>query len=339
MTSTGARRQPLIIHITTADFDRPSICNEKYDYACKVRDGIIHDPAFLPVIYEADRDDDWTNPEVWAKANPNLGISVSLQYLERECRRAQETPSYENTFKRLHLNMKTQQDVRWLGMEAWDACGEEAIEESVLEGQECFAGLDLSTTTDISAFVLAFQDEEGVLTVLPRFWIPEDSALKRERRDRVPYVDWARQGLIETTPGNVIDYDRIRTHINDIKDRFKITEIAIDRWNATQLATQLQGDGFEVVAFGQGFKDMTAPTKELEKLVMSGKLRHAGHPVLRWMASNVAVETDAAGNLKPSKKKSTERIDGIVALVMALGRLMVTPIETSVYNTRGLRWV
>ena len=323
MTSTGARRQPLVIYITTADFDRPSICNEKYDYAVKVRDGIIEDPAFLPVIYEAKQDDDWTDPEVWAKANPNLGISVSMEYMERECRRARETPSYENTFKRLHLNMKTQQDVRWLSMEAWDACGKLKFEESSLEGERCFAGLDLSTTTDISALVLVFPREDGQVAVIPRFWIPAESAEKRERRDRVPYTTWARQGYIEMTGGNVVDYDTIRLRINELKERFRIAEIAIDPWNATQLSVQLQGDGFEVVTFGQGFKDMTAPSKELEKLVMSDKLRHGGHPVLRWMASNVAVETDAAGNLKPSKKKSTERIDGIVAAVMGLGKALL----------------
>ncbi len=345
-TSTGARRQPIIIYITTADFDRLSICNEKYDYACKVRDGIIVDPAFLPVIYEAGRDEDWTQAAVWRSANPNLGVSVSEEYLERECRRAQETPTYENTFKRLHLNMRTQQDVRWLAMEKWDACGGEPINEKSLEGRRCFAGLDLSTTTDISALVLVFHDAltdegeltstEGTITVLPFFWIPEDGARQRERRDRVPYVTWAREGLIEMTPGNVVDYDIIRKRINELSKRFEISEIALDRWNATHLASQLSGDGFEMVAFGQGYRDMTAPTKEMEKLVLCGKLRHGGHPVLRWMASNVAVEMDAAGNLKPSKKKSIERIDGIVATIMALGRAMLAPQFQSVYQTRGV---
>ena len=335
-TSTGARRQPLIIYITTADFDRPSICNEKYEYACKVRDGLIDDPAFLPVIYEAQPDEDWTDPDVWAKANPNLNVSVSLEYLRRECQRAEETPTYENTFKRLHLNMRTQQDVRWLSLATWDACGQTPVEEASLAGRDCYGGLDLSTTTDVSALVLLFPEVGGAMTVVPRFWIPADNALQRERRDRVPYQTWARQGLIEMTPGNVIDYDIIRRRINELSNRFRIREIAIDRWNSTQLAQQLQGDGFEVVTFGQGFRDMTAPTKEWEKLTMSGKLRHGNHAVLRWMASNVAVETDAAGNLKPSKKKSTERIDGIVAGIMALGRATLRQERGSVYETRGL---
>jgi phage terminase large subunit-like protein len=336
-TSTGARRQPLLIHITTADFDRESICNEKHEYACKVRDGIIDDPAFLPVIYEAPPDADWIDPEVWAEVNPNLGVSVSVEYLQRECRRARETPTYENTFKRLHLNMRTAQDVRWLSVEQWDACGGSPVDEAALRGRECYAGLDLSTTTDVSALVLVFLDPEGAVTLVPRFWIPGDNAHKREKRDRVPYVTWARQGLIEMTPGNVVDYDVVRTRINELGRIFQVREIAVDPWNATQLSTQLQGDGFEVVNFGQGYKDMTSPAKELEKLVVSGRLRHGGHPVLRWMASNVAVEMDAAGNLKPSKKKSTERIDGITAAVMALGRALLQPPSLpSVYDTHGL---
>jgi phage terminase large subunit-like protein len=367
-TSTGARRQPLIIHITTADYDRESICNEKYDYACKVRDGIIDDPAFLPVIYEATLDDDWTDPNVWAKANPNLGVSVSMEYLERECRRARETPTYENTFKRLHLKMRTQQDVRWLSLEQWDACGgghtggADPIDEDSLRGRECFIGLDLSTTTDVTALVMVFpagknahrshyirtadeyfnesnedSRDDGAVTIIPRFWIPADNAKKREDRDRVPYVTWARQGLIEMTPGNVVDYEVIRQRINELEQQYDIREIAIDPWNATHLSTQLQGDGFEVVTFGQGYKSMTAPTKELEKLVVSGKLRHGGHPVLRWMASNVAVEMDPAGNVKPSQKKSTERIDGIVATIMALGRALVAQDNLSIYAKRGFR--
>ena len=303
---------------------------------------MIDDRVFLPVIYEATLDDDWTDPEVWAKANPNLGVSVSMEYLERECRRARETPTYENTFKRLHLNMRTQQDVRWLSLEQWDACGGDSIgaggpiDEEELHGQECFVGLDLSTTTDVSALVMVFRDEDGVVTLVPRFRIPSDNAKKRENRDRVPYVTWARQGLIEMTPGNVVDYDVIRTRINELGEVFEIREIAIDPWNATQLSTQLQGDGFDVVTFGQGYKDMTAPTKEWEKLVVSRKLNHGGNPVLRWMAGNVAVEMDAAGNVKPSKKKSTERIDGIVAGIMALGRAMLQPEDTGmIYDTRG----
>jgi phage terminase large subunit-like protein len=324
--ASANRRQPLIVYITTADFARPSICNEKHDYACKVRDGVIPDPSFLPVIYEATPADDWTVPATWKKVNPNLGVSVSLEYLERECQRARETPAYENTFKRLHLNMKTEQDVRWLGIDKWDACAG-AIKVAELGGRPCYAGLDLASTTDLAALVLLFpSDGEPIdYDVLPFFWIPTEGARRREHRDRVPYETWARDGLITATEGDVVDYDRIRARINELGQAYHVKEIAIDRWNSTQLATQLAGDGFEIFGFGQGFASMSAPTKELETLILGGRIRHGGHPVLRWNASNVSVETDAAGNVKPSKKKSTEKIDGIVALIMALGRAMVSP--------------
>lgn len=333
-TSTGARRQPLILHITTSDFERPgSICNEKHDYAGKVRDGIIHDNSFLPVIYEASRDDDWTLPETWAKANPNLGVSVSEEYLRRECEKAQETPAYENTFKRLHLNIRTEQDIRWLAMEKYDACDAELPE---LDGRQCYAGLDLANTKDVAALVLAFQVDE-CYALLPRFWVPEESIAERSRRDRVPYDIWAKQGWITATPGNVIDYEYIRQTVNELGKRYQILEIAADRWNATQLIQQLAGDGFTIFPFGQGFKDMTAPTKQFDTLVTSGRLIHGANPVLRWMASNTSVEQDAAGNLKPSKKKSSEKIDGIVAAVMALGRAMVAvppPVIPEGYEVR-----
>lgn len=323
--------QPLLLFITTSDFDRESICNEKHDYASKVRDGIIEDAAFLPVIYEASKDDDWTDPAVWRKANPNIGVSVSEEYLSRECKRAQESPAYLNTFLRLHLNIRTQNDVAWLDMEKWDACNG-PVDADDLIGRECFAGLDLSSTTDISALSLVFPDDEGYL-VLPFFWVPGDNAEKRQRKDRVPYQAWERQGHLTLTTGNVIDYDAIRATINELSERFRIQKIAIDRWNATQLAVQLQGDGFAVEFFGQGYASMTAPTKGLEKLVVGGKLAHGGHPVLRWMASNVTVEQDAAGNLKPSKAKSSEKIDGIVATIMALGVAMTSETSAlSVYD-------
>lgn len=321
ITSTGARRQPMIWYITTADFERESICNEKLDYAHKVQQGIIADSSFLPCVFEASIDDDWESPATWRKANPNYGVSISAEYLERECQRAKDQPTYLNTFKRLHLNIKTTSDVAWFDIQNdWDACGEPFSWEE-LEGRECYAGLDLSTTTDISSFVLVFPplEEDGEVFVIPSFWVPGDSAERRERRDRVPYITWNRESLITMTEGNVVDYRIIRRDINALSERFNIRQIAADRWNATQLLTDLMDDGFDVVQFGQGYKDMSAPAKDLEALVRSKRLRHGGNKVLRWMASNVMIEEDAAGNIKPSKKKSTERIDGIVSTVMGLG--------------------
>ena len=334
MTGMGARRQPMMFHITTAGYDRNSICFEKYDYACKVRDGIISDRAFLPVIFEVKADEDWQDETLWSNANPNLGRSVSWDFLQAEYAKAKEMPSFENTFRRLYLDQWTEQESRWISIEKWDCCGGKLLP---MDGRECYAGLDLAATTDTTALVLVFADSDGSYDVLPFFWIPEEKAHERERRDRVPYLTWARQGLIELTPGNVTDYRFVRRRINELGKRCHIKEIAFDPWNATQLATQLgEEDGFHVVQFRQGFVSMSEPAKSLERMVLSRDLRHGGHPILRWQVSNVVVKQDPAGNIKPDKSKSSERIDGVVACVMALGRAMLDVKSTSVYASRGL---
>lgn len=316
VTSTGARRQPLTVVTTTAGFDRHSLCFEQWDYARKVRDGVIDDPSFLPVLFEAAEDDDWQDPAVWARVHPGFDVTVKREYFEQEAAKARSSPAYENTFKRLLLNIWTEQDARWLALEAWDGCAGELPD---LEGRECWAGLDLATTTDLTALVLVFP-VDGKLIVKPYFWVPQDRIEARARRDRVPYDTWVRAGLITATGGSVTDYDSIRADINKMAERYRIRDIGIDRWNATQLATQLAGDGFEVTAFGQGFASMSGPAKEFERLILGRELIHDGHPVLRWNVANAAVEMDAAGNLKPSKAKSTERIDAVVATCMAIGR-------------------
>lgn len=335
-TSTGARRQPVTVAITTAGYDRETIGFEIHDYACKVRDGIIPDDTFLPVLYGAKEDEDWRDPKVWWSVNPGLGVSVKPEYLEQEARKAVETPAYQNTFRRLHLNQWTSQNTRWIDLAAWDACNA-PVDTEALRGRHATAGLDLSSTTDLSAFVLLFPptEEGGAYDVVAWFWMPEDNVQKRSRKDRVPYDVWVREGFIEATPGNVVDYDRIRARINEIGETYYVHEMALDRWNATQIATQLQQDGIQVVAFGQGYQSMSSPTKDLEALIVSKRIRHGGNPVLRWMADNVSVKQDPAGNLKPDKAKSTGRIDGIVALIMALGRDSVNPPAGSVYGDNG----
>lgn len=332
----ASRRQPLNLAITTAGFDKHSICWEQHCYAEQVAAGLIQDSAFFPFIAAAGTEDDWTSPEVWKKANPSFGITIGAEQFAEDCKEAQESPAKENSFRRYRLNQWTEQDVRWLALEKWDAC---SANVDGLEGRECFAGLDLSSTTDLTALVLVFPDGDR-FDVLPFFWVPEENARRRERRDRVPYQQWIKQGLIEATPGEAIDYEFIRKKINELGERFVIGDIAIDRWNATQLATQLEGDGFEMVAFGQGFASMNWPTKKLEELVLSGRLAHGGHPVLRWMAANVSIEKDAADNWKPSKKKSRERIDGIVALIMALERATCEqPLLRSYYEDNPLEMI
>jgi phage terminase large subunit-like protein len=339
-TATGARRQPLIFAITTAGFDRESICRQQHDYGEKVLDGVFNDDAYFAFIAALDSEDEWTDRSVWTKANPNLGISVKPESLEEQCVKAQSLPAAQNAFRRLRLNQWTEQANRWIDLAVWDE-GTKAPDPDALRRRTCFGGLDLSSTTDLSAFVLVFPPEDGSDSepwqILCRFWMPADNVRRRIEKERVPFDVWIRDGLIQATDGNVIDYDVIRECIHEDAETYHIEQIAFDRWNATHLCTQLTSDGIEMIPFGQGFASMAAPTRELEKLVIGRQLAHGGNPVLRWMASNVAVKQDPAGNLKPDKGKSSERIDGIVALVMALGRAIVQPESTSVYETRGIR--
>jgi phage terminase large subunit-like protein len=325
-TSMGARRQPLLVYITTAGHDRKSVCWETWRYAEAVASGAVKDETFLPAIYGADPKADWKSEKIWAQANPNLGVSIKMDFLRSECQRAIEVPAYENTFRQLYLNQWTEQDTRWLRMDHW-AQGSQPCPVP-LAGRECWAGLDLATTFDTTALVLLFPLGDGTYWVEPHLWIPEENASQRERRDKVPYLTWARQGHLQMTQGNVTDYDKVRADINALSKKYQIRQIAIDRWNATQLATQLQGDGLDVVGFGQGYGSMSAPSKQLEALVVGGKILHGGHPVLTWQAGNVAILTDGE-NIKPSKKRSHERIDAMVSLVMALGiqATATTPVD------------
>lgn len=336
-TSMGARRQPMLVMITTAGYDRESICWEMHDYARQVLAGAVDDPSFFSYIAAADDDDDWTDPAVWAKANPGLGETVKLDYLESECERAKNVPAYQNTFRRLHLNQWTSQESRWLDMMAWDKC---SVDLPELANRPCFGGLDLASTTDIAAFVLCFPPlgDDDLYWLLPFFWVPEENMVERARRDRVPYDAWVRDGLVNATPGNVIDYSYIRATVNQLGQAYQIREIAFDRWGAELLRQQLEEDGFEMIQFGQGYASMSAPTKEMLRMVLAQGISHGGNPVLRWMADNVVVKQDPAGNVKPDKSKSREKIDGIVAAVMALDRATRNEADgPSVYEERGIR--
>ena len=329
----AARTQPLLLSITTAGWDKHSICYEQHDYARKVLDGIVDDVQFFALIYAAPADADWTDPEVWRAANPSMGTIIDEETFAAECQEAQESPTKENSFKRYRLNIWTEQETRLIPMAAWDECPGE-LDVASLEGQECYGGLDLSSTQDLCAFVLYFPEQHAAL---PFCWVPTDNAHGRERKDGVPYETWARQGLIELTDGNTADHEAIAAAIEDLGTRFNIRDIGFDRWGSQWISNKLQAMGFEVTEFGQGFKSMSGPTKELLRLVLDRELNHGGHPVLRWAASNVAAETDAADNVKPTKAKSTERIDPIVALIMGIGRAMAGGgVGPSVYETRGL---
>jgi phage terminase large subunit-like protein len=343
-SATVARRQPLSWLMTTSGYDETTICWEIDQRALKVQSGVFEDPSLLPVIFGADEKDDWTAEEIWKKANPNFGISVKAEYLRTECKTAQEVPAYQNTFKRLHLNIWTRQHELWMPADKWKSCGE-PFPHGPLEGAECFAGLDLSSVQDLTAWARVWpvlDEKAGAFHFFAdvHFWLPRENLTKKEDQDAVPYGLWAEQDFITLTEGNIIDYDVIRAHINREGTLVDVREIAIDRWNASQLTTQLEGDGFTMVPFGQGFASMAGPTKQLMSTVLAKTLHHGSNPVLDWMASNVTVKTDAAGNWKPDKGRSTKRIDGMVALIMALGRATVhLDGGGSPYDEHGVRTI
>lgn len=316
--------QPLLFAITTAGYDRNSVCYEEHDHAVKVLEGVIDNDSYFAFIATLDEEDDWLDEACWPKANPSLGVTVRLETLREEAELAKQIPGQQNSFKRLRLNIWTEQASRWLDMAVWDA-GAEPFEKEDLKGRRCFAGLDLAKTRDLSALVLLFPPEkEGEKwKVLPRFWCPEEDIRVRSNRDRVPYDVWVQQGLIETTPGNTTDHRFITAALIEEASKYNIIELAFDRSFFEGRAEDWQDEGMTVIPFGQGFMSMAPPTFELERLLLAGDLQHGGNPVLRWMASNVTVRSDPAGNLKPDKEKSIEKIDGIVALVMALGRAIV----------------
>lgn len=341
-TSMVTRAQPVEIYLTTAGYDRNSICFELHEYARNVNLGVIKDPTFLGVIYGADENDDWTDPKVWKKANPNLGVSVRLDFLRRECLKAQEVLAYENTFKRLHLNIWTEQDSRWLSLKTWDACKMEFTIDD-FKGRSCILGVDLSISVDLGALSILIPPTEKPAdfnfdkwSVIPVFFLPKDAIAIRKKRDRIPYDDWARMGLIKTCEGGILDYLMIEHEIEEIGKILQVEEIVIDPWNAVQFAQHLKDKGLNVQFWRQGLISMNAPTKMLSELIASQKLAHNGNQVLRWNASNVAIEQDAAGNIKPSKKKSKEKIDGIVATINALGRAVIAEKTTSIYEERDV---
>ncbi len=338
--STSTRRQPLTIYTTTADYHRPSPCNDLRKYALSVQANPAdaarpgYDPAFLPVIYEASAEDDPGDPATWRKANPGLGTIKSERAMADAWREAREIPSKLNSFLRLDLNIVTDADEAWLDLHAWDQCvGEAEIEPGGLEdwihelgllGQECYAALDLSKTTDLTALAFWFPKQR---VVLPFAWIPRDTARKAEERDRVPYSTWIRQGFLEVTEGNVVDYAHVRQRILQEVARFDVRWFGYDPWNATQMALSLQEEGIPVEEFRQGYASISEPSKDLERMVLSGDLCHGGHPVLRWCAGNATLKRDPAGNIKPDKSRSTGRIDLLVALIMAIGGAIARPAK------------
>ena len=339
--SGDAREQPLFFLITTAGTEKESICYELHTKAVDILAGRKIDPTFYPVVFGLTDEDDWHDEKNWYKANPSLGQTIQIDRVREAYREALQNPAEENVFKQLRLNMWVSSLTRFIPEQIFDL-GNIPIDMEALKGRDCYGGLDLSSTGDITAFVLIFppRNEDEKYILLPFFWIPEETIPLRVRRGSVPYDVWQKQGYLLATEGNVIHYGFIEKFIEKLGETYHILEIAFDRWGAVQMVQNLEGMGFTVVPFGQGFKDMSPPTKEFYKLLMEGKIIHGGNPVLRWMAGNVVVETDPAENIKPTKAKSPEKIDGIVASIMALDRCIRNAGEQqgSIYDDpdRGL---
>jgi phage terminase large subunit-like protein len=322
----GASPNSLFINITTAGWDRNSICHEVWRYARNVRDNVKPDPHFLPMLYEMKDGEDWTDETVWHRCNPNLDVSISIDFLREHCERAKSSPGYENTFRNLYLNQWTEQAIRWLSMRHWDACDAEMPN---LIGEPCWAALDMSATTDITAFSMVFRVGHDKYAVLPHFWIPENSAEKKERIDGVPYRQWRDAGLVSFTPGDRIDHFCVRDDIIRLTAPYDLQELTVDRAMAAMVTTLLQESlgPDRVTEFPQTIYEFSGPSKVLERLVLGHELIHGGNPILRWMASNAAIEIDKNENIRPVKDKSTGRIDGIVSTVMGLGRAATAEVS------------
>tara|TARA_R100000808_G_scaffold502_2_gene2585 strand:- start:30998 stop:32389 length:1392 start_codon:yes stop_codon:yes gene_type:complete len=338
-TGTAARRQPLITAITTAGiYAENHICWEQHEYSLQVAKDPFLDPTHFSMIFSADREDDWREEKTWFKANPALGVFRSLEHIKNESKKAEKSPAYQNTFRRLFLNQWTAQTERWIDMVRWKETAGEVYEEDLLN-EMCYCGLDLSVRIDLTAFVMVFPDEEGYYDILAKFWMPEDEIQTRTRRDNVPYESWVQNGWIKAIPGATVDLDEVLDDIAIYSDRFNCASIAYDRWGASHISKRIENElGIEMVQFGQGYASMSEPSKSLIATMAEKKLRHGNNPVLNWNAESVSVVQDAAGNIKPVKpnrRSSSLRIDGIVSLIMAFS-LALNNQKNSVYDYRGL---
>jgi phage terminase large subunit-like protein len=318
-TSTGARTQPLVIAITTAGHDTSSICYELHEYAKKVKEGSVDDDTFLPVIYAADKDDDWTKPETWAKANPGYGSICKADYFEQEVKRCKENPRQINTFLRLHLNQWTASEERWVTDDEFMR-GADEVEEDYLRTLPCYAGMDLSSTKDLTAVALIFRDDAKDCFYLKcHHFVNEDKANSKSLSGGIDYYTFERLGLVSITDGNVTDMLAVREHIQGLAEQYDLKALAYDRYIAHLVVPFL--DGIDCQPFGQGYASMSYPTKQFEVLLCKGQIIHGGHDVLRWQMGCVHLARDEADNIKVTKKKNSEsqKVDGVVASIMAMG--------------------
>ena len=332
----GARRQPLMFIITTAGFNKNGACYAYRSNVIKILQGINEDDSLFGIIYTLDSKEEWDNPKMWIKSNPNLGVSVFPEYLADQVNDAKNRPEAVRNVMTKNVNLWVDAEKTWILDDMWQKCiGTTDIKS--LRGCKCWGGLDLSNVSDITAFVLLFHENEK-FQLLPFFWIPEDKMLEKIRKENINYDKWSSLGFVKVTAGNVLDYDFVKADILQIAEIYDLQSTAYDRWNASQTIIDLQNEGMECSPFGQGYGSMGAPTKEFEKMVLTEKIEHFGNPVLRWMMASTVVKTDPAGNIKPDKEKSSQKIDGIVASIMALGEWMTAQAEgdNNPYNQRGM---
>lgn len=332
----GARRQPLMFIITTAGFNKAGACYAYRDNVIKVLRGVNQDDTLFGMIYTLDSNEEWDNPKMWIKSNPNLGVSLSVDYLAGEIKDAKNRPEAVRNVMTKNVNLWVDAEKTWILDDVWQQCGGETLLAD-LQGCDCWGGLDLSNVSDITVFVLIF-NKNNRFQLLPFFWIPEEKMLEKIRKENINYDHWVRQGFVKVTPGNITDYDFVKADILKIAADYNLKSTAYDRWNSSQTIIDLSNEGLTFNPFGQGYGSMSAPTKQFEALVLSEQIEHFGNPVLRWMLSSTLVKTDPAGNIKPDKEKSTQKIDGIVASIMALGEWMTAQAndDSNPYNDRGL---
>lgn len=323
-TARGARDQSLLASITTAGSDRAGICYEQRTYVVKVLEGVFEDDRYFGVIYTIDDDDDWTDPAVWPKANPNYGVSVLPDDFERSAREAMNKPSAQNNFLTKRLNVWVNADSAWMDMRAWDRCANPALRIEDFEGQDCIAAFDLASKVDIAAQIKLFKRGKKY-TAFGRYYLPEQAA---EDGRNSQYSGWARMGKLVVTDGNVVDYDRIESDLKEDAVRFRLVEVPYDPFQAMQFSQRMLAEGLPMVEMRATVLNFSEPMKELEKLVLEGNFEHDGDPVLTWMVSNVVCHRDAKDNIYPRKEREENKIDGVVALIMALGREMACKTET-----------
>src|SRR5574344_1200671 len=332
----GARRQPLMFIITTAGFNKNGACYAYRDNVIKVLRGVNQDDSLFGIIYTLDSNEEWDNPKMWIKSNPNLGVSLSADYLADQVKDAKNRPEAVRNVMTKNVNLWVDAERTWILDEQWQKCTGSTNPEE-LQGCECWGGLDLSNVSDITAYILLFHENDR-FQLLPMFWIPEDKMQEKIKKENINYDKWVQQGYIKVTKGNVIDYDFVKADILQTMQNYDLKSSAYDRWNSSQTIIDLQNEGMTCNPFGQGYGSMSAPTQQFEALVLSEQIEHLGNPVLRWMLASTVVMTDPAGNIKPDKSKSTQKIDGIVASIMALGEWMTAQAneENDPYNNRGM---